>query len=241
MPSIYEKIINYLIENPGSKPRQIADSIGESLARVRRALYVLRDRGIIARSGQGYVVVKSRLYTISRTENRNVAQNKEQRNVTEERTRSNIYSRSVASNTDDKWLSEIITNILKNINELNKRIANIEREISIVKSRLESLEKNRNEKYDYFISLIRQKRIMAIEEAKRYMQKTLEYYVMNDYVIVVGNIVVEKRYYEEFKKRFPLKVSEIKKLNNNDLLLLKKLIEEGVIYLHGGNEYRFVE
>ncbi len=240
MSSIYEKIINYLLENPGSKPRQIADSIGESLTRVRRALYVLRDRGIIARSGQGYVVVRSRLRETRENVNEKMEQDKKSRNRMELRTQTNTYKYEELS-IDNKWLSEIITNILKTMNELNKKISNIEKEITIIKARLESLEKNKNKEMDHFISMIKQKKIMAVEEAKQYMQKTLEYYVVNGYVVVVGNIIVDKEYYEEFKKKFPLSVSEVKKLDANNLLLLKKLIEEGAIYLHGGNEYRFVE
>ncbi len=240
MSSIYEKIINYLLENPGSKPRQIADSIGESLTRVRRALYVLRDRGLIARSGQGYVVVKSRLRTTQESIDKKVEQDRKPGSIVELRSQTSTY-KNEKPDIDSRWLSEIITNILKTVNELNKKISNMEKEMAIIKARLESLERSKNKEADHFVSLIKQKKIMAIEEAKRYMQKTLEYYVVNRYVVVVGSIVVDKDYYEEFKKKFPLSVSEIKKLDGNDLLLLKKLIEEGVIYLHGGNEYRFVE
>lgn len=240
MSSIYEKIINYLLENPGSKPRQIADNIGESLTRIRRALYVLRDRGIIARSGQGYVVVKSRLRKTLENSNERIDQNEKPRNGMELRYQTNVYKYEELSK-DSRWLSEIITNMLKTMNELNKKISNIEKEIGIIKARVESLEKNKNKKTDHFILMIRQKKIMTIEEAKQYMQKTLEYYVANEYIVIIGNIIVDKEYYEEFKKKFPLSVSEAKKLDASSLFLLKKLIEEGVIYLYGGNEYRFVE
>ena len=240
MSSIYEKIINYLIENPGSKPRQIADSIGESLTRVRRALYVLRDRGVIARSGQGYVVVRSRLRVTRGNIDKRIDQDEKQKNIAGLKSQTITY-KNEKTNIDDRWLSEIITNILKTVNELNKKISNMEKEIAIIKARLESLERNKNKETDRFISLIKQKKIMAIEEAKQYMQKTLEYYIVNRHIVVVGSVVVDKNYYEEFKKKFPLSVSEVKKLDGNDLLLLKKLIEEGVIYLHSGNEYRFVE
>ncbi len=243
MSSIYEKIISYLLENPGAKPRQIADSIGESLSRVRRALYVLRDRGVIARSGQGYVVVRSRLRppqkSTQTTETSNISSKTPMKSeeVYGEKNNKNIDGLDVNS----KWLSEIITNILKNVNDLSKRIEKLEKEVSVIKAQLDSLKKKQDRDIDRFISLVKREKIMIIEEAKRYMQKSLDYYIINGYIIVVDNIVVEREYYDNFKRKFPLRISDVKKLNEKEILLLKKLVEEGTVYLHGGNEYRFVE
>ncbi len=239
MTSIYEKVINYLLENPGAKPRQIADGIGESLTRVRKILYILRDKGIIARSGQGYVVVKSRLTRKQYEEERTRSQ--QENNITPQSSMQSV-NRLDKQDVDSKWLSEIISNIMKSINELNKKMNVIEKEIANIKTRLDAIEgKNKIGKGDKFIALIKQKKIMSIEEARQYMSKSLDYYVVNNYVSVIGNMIIDRGYFETFKKKFPLKVSEVKKLNSNEILLLKKLIEEGVVYLHGGSEYRFIE
>ena len=56
MPSrgVEERVLAYLREHPGAGPREIADALGEPLARIRLALQRLRDRGLVARGDEGH-------------------------------------------------------------------------------------------------------------------------------------------------------------------------------------------
>jgi len=58
--SVEDRVLAFLKENPGSKPREIADALGVSLRRIRLALYKLRDRGEVARGGRGYIAITTR-------------------------------------------------------------------------------------------------------------------------------------------------------------------------------------
>jgi len=53
-----ERVLAYLREHQGARPREIADALGESLATIRRALTRLRDAGLVTRGEEGrYYVV----------------------------------------------------------------------------------------------------------------------------------------------------------------------------------------
>jgi len=56
VPSLTDKIIEYLKQHPNAKPREIADYLGVSPRVVRAILTRLRNRGIVIRSDKGYVL-----------------------------------------------------------------------------------------------------------------------------------------------------------------------------------------
>ncbi|MEM1866967.1 MAG: hypothetical protein QXN43_04445, partial [Zestosphaera sp.] len=56
--------------------------------------------------------------------------------------------------------------------------------------------------------------------------------------VVVGNYVVLHSFMEEFKKRFPISLREVKNLKDEERELLNAMVSEGLAYLHAGKEYR---
>jgi len=61
--TLTEQIIEYLKNNPGARPSDIANALGVSVNLVRRILMRLRNRGIVMRIGMGYVVRSEALPT----------------------------------------------------------------------------------------------------------------------------------------------------------------------------------
>ena len=69
---IEERTLTYLIDHPGSGPREIADATGEPLQRIRLALQKLRDAGLVTRGDEGhYYAVIPAIHGFQRREVRN--------------------------------------------------------------------------------------------------------------------------------------------------------------------------
>jgi len=58
VPSLTDKIIEYLKQHPNAKPREIADYLGVSPRVVRAILTRLRNKGVVIRSEKGYILRK---------------------------------------------------------------------------------------------------------------------------------------------------------------------------------------
>lgn len=243
--NIQQRILKYLIENPGATPREIADNIGISISKVRRILYMLRDKGLVRRVGTGYTAIR---IDMKGGEQKEI---EEQIGQEQEKQRSQMkeYERERVSNLsrlDYTWLYEIISKITKTVNELSNRVDRIEKELNELKgiigkqsSKRETIKKTRVN--DQLIKLLKLEKIVTVKEALNYATKPLEDYVNKELAIVFKNYIIDKEFYDGFKNKFPLTIESIKKLTEKEKLLLKLLIEEGLVYLHAGREYKLTE
>jgi len=241
--SLYEKVLKYLIENPGATPREIADNIGVSISTVRKILYKLRDRGLVRRGETGYIATKVNIENIKYTENfTTITTEKAQHNTrTYTQEKQNIIEHIDTMN--HKRLYEIISKITKMLNELSAKVNTLEKEVEELRKilRNQDVSDKQIRTKDKLSLIIKNRKIMPINEVLGYLSKPLEEYVNNGVVIILGNHVIDKEFYESFKSKFPLKIDSIKELTNKEKILLKLLIEEGLIYLHAGREYRLTE
>ena len=69
----------------------------------------------------------------------------------------------------------------------------------------------------------------------------MEHYFRKGLAIPLGDVIASPRFLSEFKKKFPLKVSDVKKLSPGERDLLDAMIRDGMVYLYGGREYRLIE
>jgi len=241
--NLYERILKYLIENPGATPREIADNIGVSISTVRKILYKLRDRGLVRRGETGYIATKANIENIRQTENfATIATEEVQHNTrTYTQEKQNIIEH--IDTMDYKQLYEMISKITKILNELSAKVNTLEKEVEELRKilRKQDISDKQVKAKDKLSLIIRNRKIMPINEILDYLSKPLEEYVNNGIIIVLGNHVIDKEFYENFKSKFPLRVDSIKELTNKEKTLLKLLIEEGLIYLHAGREYRLTE
>ena len=241
--NLYERVLKYLIENPGATPREIADNIGASISTVRKILYKLRDRGLVRRGETGYIATKVN------TENARPVENFAARTIEEIQysTRTRIQKKQNTTEhigtTDYKWLYEIISKITKMLSELSAKVNTLEKEVEELRKilRKQEISDKQVRVKDKLSLIIRNRKLMPINEILDYSSKPLEEYINNGIIIVLGNHVIDKEFYENFKSKFPLRIDSIKELTNEEKILLKLLIEEGLIYLHAGREYRLTE
>ncbi len=241
--SLYERVLKYLIENPGATPREIADNIGASISTVRKILYKLRDRGLVRRGETGYIATKVNIKNTRRAENFATRAIEEIQYGTRTHIQKKQDTTEHIGTTDYKWLYEIISKITKMLSELSAKVNTLEKEVEELRKilRKQEISDKQVRVKDKLSLIIRNRKIMPINEILDYLSKPLEEYVNNGIIIVLGNHVIDKEFYENFKSKFPLRIDSIKELTNEEKILLKLLIEEGLIYLHAGREYRLTE
>ncbi|OYT52078.1 MAG: hypothetical protein B6U73_00620 [Desulfurococcales archaeon ex4484_204] len=229
--SVDRRVLTFLRNNPGSTPREIADALGLSINTVRVAIARLREAGFIMRSSRGGYVAKV------------VAPS----SLLEE---GHQWDRGAEiSGTDTlSELREEIASLAKDVNYIKKRLERMETEINIIKKALQSsLKQSRADlcrtarEEDKLLAELRSRMVIPINEAKQLTSKPLETYVVKRDLVLVSKYTVLRSFYEEFKKKFPIKLNEVKRLSAAEKGLLDAMIKDGMVYLHGGREYRLIE
>lgn len=244
--SIEELVFDFLKENPGSNPRKIAEALGVSYNRVRVALYKLRERGLVIRTEKGYTVAYRALRMKGEGKSRLMGkvESDDLRKLSEE-----VNKLSKKVNTIEKRISEIL-NLVENIRIETKNLEiaekRLNKEVELVKSSInklwEHLGKLKFKGYekDELLSLLSVEKVLSISRAKNIVNKPLEEYISENKVILISSYVVDKEFYNEFKKLFPLSVDRVKNLNEKAKALLRAMVDEGLAYLHKGKEYRLI-
>lgn len=216
---IEEMVLHYLKENPGSNPRKIADSLGLSLTKVRVALVRLKDRGLVVRTQRGYVAVAGSgpRYTapsIPRREARSI---------------------DLASRIDA--LEKRITLIEARLKTLEERVKDISR---ILEKRVEAVPRpTRRSGRKELSEVLAERKVVLLDIARRHaFSKSIKEYLDSGDAVMVRRLIVNSRFFEEFKGRFPIPVAMLPKLSREEKMLLDAMVSEGRAYLHSGKEYR---
>jgi len=68
--------------------------------------------------------------------------------------------------------------------------------------------------------------------------ESLEYYIDRGDVVVVGDFIVDKQFYESLISRMPIKVDEINALSAKEKILVEAMISEGIVYIDKGKEIK---
>ncbi len=233
MASVEDMVLAYLRENPGSNPRRIADALGLSLNRVRVALLKLRDRGQVIRTSRGYVaVVQPR--DLSAYQARGAPASTAE-----------LKSAGATSRLDA--LEKRVSIIEARLEALEEALTRVAEELEKLRNRLRGKGKVRggsrrgSPRARELGEVLAEKRIIPLDEARRYaIYRSLKDYLDSGEAVVIGGLVVQKEFYEEFKSRFPLPVEAVSRLEREEKMLLDAMVSEGLAYLHAGKEYRLV-
>jgi len=216
--SVEQRILRYLKENPGATPRAIADALGISLTQVRIALNRLRDLGYVTRVPGGGYYARTSPSTISE--------------VDVERT----PGTPVAA-------PSILRELEGEVKELRQRLDKLEKEVRELRIVVDSLSRAKMQQaqeqaQDRFIKEIKMRKALKLSEALAIATKPIDDYVKAGAVKVFADIVVDREFFEEFSKRFPIRKTQLSELSDEERELLNSLIKEGLVYLYGGREYR---
>lgn len=220
--SVEQRVLRYLRENPGATPRAIADALGISLAQVRAVLNRLRDSGYVTRvPGGGYY-----------------ARAPPSSDITPEVNSGKASVTPIPADTLD-----ILKELEGEVRELRQRLEKLEKEVRELRIVVDSLSKARAQQpqeqvQDRFIREIKMRKVLKLPEALAIATKPIDEYVKAGAVKVFADLVVDREFFEEFSKRFPIRKSQLSELSDIERELLNSLIREGLVYLYGGREYR---
>ncbi len=226
--NIDKLVLSYLQRHPYSKPREIADGLGFSIVTVRYALLRLREKGLVVRTSKGYIA------------------------------RSQARMETVQEGVEDIHIHNV-GDLSKEISELKERIAELEKTLEDALENLSKLEKEMSElrvfikalrtqasgkqqrQRDQFLEKLSQEKMMTIAEARKEASKqmgSLEYYVDRGEVVIVGDFVVDKHFYESLISRMPIKVEDMNTLSAKEKILIEAMISEGLVYIDKGKEIK---
>lgn len=263
MVSPLEKaILEFLKENPGAKLKEIAHALGISYTRTRAILYRLKEKGLIIKSDLGY--------SVSQNIEKHIFLKKSASSFKELRTKSTIKEEHEAIHKGEEKIQFIIiskinerynlldakiNDVINKVNELISKIKNLELKIKNIEAKIMFLEaslknisivqkseikRQARRIKDRLLNRLKTEKIMEARKAKEYAEKPLEEYIKENSVAAVSLYVVDKEFFEEFKKKFPISVDEAEKLSDEVKALLKAMVDEGLAYLHKGKEYKLI-
>jgi len=153
-----------------------------------------------------------------------------------------------------------VLSIEKRVRELNDKIKELEQSLLKITETVESIKKKVLElkssitlkstfqerklsRYTSLLDVLMERGILNIEEARRIVSnemKSLNDYVREGKVVIVGDLVVLREFYEEILMRLPMPISEYRNLDPNVRRLIDAMIQDGILYIHRGVEIRKV-
>lgn len=207
--------------NPGATPREIADALGMSLTSIRIAINRLRELGRVIRSSRGGYVVRVSQDAVL-----------------------NDYVRSPAQHPASEDLLKTIDELISKVSGLESRIERLESEVRLIKKSLPRMPTKRSAggEVDKFLSTLRLRGVMSVSEVRGLLlERPLDDYVSGGKVVVVGDLVVCPDFLNSFKSKFPIKVSDINSLSDEEVKLLEALVKANQVYLFSGIEYRILD
>lgn len=224
--NIDKLVLSYLQRHPYSKPREIADGLGFSIVTVRYSLLRLRERGLVVRTSKGYI-----------------ARSHAKRDLAAEETQ-HEESEEPPTSKEVSELRERISEIEKTLEDALENLSKLEKEVSELRVFIRALQSSGaflRQQRDPFIEKLSREGLMTISEARREASKamgSLEYYVDRGDVIIVGEFVVDKSFYESLMSRMPIKVEDMNSFSAKEKILVEAMISEGVLYIDKGREIR---
>ncbi|MEM4646674.1 MAG: hypothetical protein QXR11_03985, partial [Zestosphaera sp.] len=202
---------------------------------VRIALLRLRELGYVVRSGKGGYVVKSGAGDLgARKSVEDFYEETQKQAKREASTRAEKDSSTLREHLDIE-ISELrneVNELKKIVESLSDRVNKIETEFTLLMKSLKTEKKVREEVSEASVDAIVRVDIL------RNRGVSVDSLVRSGNYVVVGNYVVLHSFMEEFKKRFPISLREVKNLKDEERELLNAMVSEGLAYLHAGKEYR---
>lgn len=228
------KILRFLAENPGATIKEVSRALGISQDLARSVIYRLRNKGFIEKSGDGYVVIGKGEWFL-----KDVLKAKAEGDVKE---RESEAAEQTSIETMQGGLETSREQIISKINELMGKVKSIEEQLAGIKEELKVLEKRVYEGRVAERSVTRRlhKPVVSLQEAVSIYGGLLESMRSEGSVIVVGSLAVDREFYDEFRKKFPIPVDDKSKLSEYEQILLEEMIRDARVIVSGGKLYKLI-
>ncbi len=254
------RILEFLKEYSGATIKDIATTLGISMSLARTVVYRLRNNGYIEKAGKGYILTDKGEWFVNKfgepreesVEEVSIEARSEEATYEvilpkEQEVEAEIKTQEYKT-IYPKTTEEPLTNLEEKIRQIEKEIIRIEEQITglrqelnkvreeLKKAKIHRIKEKKNKKEEKGLP----KPIMYINEAMNALGSMFNILVYQGRIEVVGRLAVDKKYYEEFIKKFPLSIREAEKLPPLEKTLLEEMKRDARVILYAGKEYRLV-
>jgi len=253
------KIMLYLRENPGASLKSIAQEFNMDLVTARNIIYRLKSGGYVEKTGSGYILTSKGEWFVS-----NIVLKKSESpepSGQKDAVETEVQERSVAETAEtgaqqvlgavsaveesslERDLLSRVEALEKEVTRLKEALEKLVQEVFELKNSLQTAKRHQQVKREEAVAVADAlpKPIMELTEAERVLGTKLTELIRGNKVEVFGRILVDKQFFENFKKKLPLPVDEVdSKLDPYEKLLFDILRREGFIIQRGG-AYTFLK
>lgn len=246
-------ILELIRDNPGISIRDISATIGISMEKARTVLYELKAKGYVEKTGRTYILTDKGKKFLEYIEHARATTVKPEtvaqdtvHTIQEEPHKEILKQPSVETQTVPKTTEKtkievedirtFMENILVKISDLEKRVSNIERTVRDIEKAIESVQRKK-QPVDVFLEVP----LMPYGYAATKLGSILDKLIAENKLVRIGSLVVDSQFYNEFKSKFPIKLSDLDKLTLHERTLLEEMRKEALVILHAGREYRLID
>ncbi len=252
------KILGYINDYPGSTIKDLSIALGISVSMARAIIYRLKNNGYVEKAGMGYYITDKGLWLLSKM----TGGRGEKREKTIEETREEKEAPIEEKPKGDEDISKV-EGIAKGkgLESLIERIDTLERRIEDLENRVRDLESYLKRINNKFSSMGRRKGVggeqvlgrrgvesektlpipvMSIPDARNKLGSLYDKLIYEGRIIEVNTVVVDREFYDEFIKKFPITVKDAEKLPPLEKKLLDEMKKDARVILKAGKRYELV-
>lgn len=231
------EVLRYIKENPGSTPRDLSVALNIDQNRVKKIVYRMKNKGFIDKAGGGYILTGKGEWFLNKV----YGSGGEDKPI--------VSKTNVSVSTGDKGFEEFskqsYINLLDRLNEIENKVKKMEAYIENIKRELESVRRSIEEAVEAEHAGLTHRSlpipVMSIQDAKQLLGPSFDTHRGEGRIVIVGSLAVDRTFYEDFKKKFPIPIGDKDKLSELEQVLLEEMIRDARVIISGGRQYKLIE
>lgn len=235
-------VLEILDSYPGSSLREISQLTGADIVRVREVVERLKLYGMLNKIGDGYVLTERGKEYLRATVSKEEAQIKPGETLHEKEVKEEP-SKTISPSQPENANGDLLNKLNMRVEELERRIADLEKKFYEMENAFRRLEEVLTKYHSVRQStqVVTEDVVIPAGDAARKYGSMIDKWLREGKYVQVGSLIVEASFYEAFKSKFPLKISDSNTLSPMEKILLEEMRKEGLVIVHAGKEYRLVE
>ncbi len=253
------RVLEFLRENPGASIKDLSQFLQISLGMARSILYRLKNNGYIEKAGSGYILTGKGEWLLRRMlaeDTRRVRQaaNEPLPGRVVAKTGTPPLETSPPEPKAEEGAMKpgvdagVLRELMARIENLEERLVRIEEEVKKISRDVRRMkaeaplvkpDKAGRQRQEGHGTL--PEKIMYIEDARSSLGKSFDKLVYEGKIVIVGGLVVDGSFYNEFISKFPLSLRDAEKLSPMEKRLLEEMKREAKVILRAGKRYELIE
>lgn len=241
------KILVHLHQNPGAALKDLLAAHGASARAIRTAIYRLKSNGYIERAGSGYVLTSKGEWFVKNVLMKGAIKERAEmgepgseasaeRELPLDRPPAELGDSTLRASVSE--LASRVEALEREVESMRSVLGRVVREVKVLKKSVEEISRSISRSAEERQAL--PKPVMDVREALSTIGSQLERLRLEGKVEVVGSLVVDKGFYESFKKKFPMSASDLERLTDLERMLLSEMVRDARVIVRAGKEYRLI-